>query len=74
MAIKVKAIVGSISSTSVNAKIVNFMQKRYAGKLDITPVYINDLEMFSPDIEDTPPENVKKFKDDVKDSDGYTGI
>ena len=37
--------------------------------MEITPVFINDLEMFSIDIESTPTENVKDFKDNVKDSD-----
>ncbi|WP_085994054.1 NADPH-dependent FMN reductase [Oceanobacillus senegalensis] len=69
MAIKVKAIIGSTSTTSYNAKVVDFMQKRYADKLDITPVSINDVENFSVDIEENPPENAQKFKDEVKDSD-----
>lgn len=69
MTIKVKAIIGSTSSTSFNLKVVEYMKNRYADKLDITPVFINDLETFSIDIENTPPENVQKFKADVKDSD-----
>jgi len=69
MTIKVKAIIGSTSSTSFNLKLVEHMRKRYADKLEITPVFINDLETFSIDIESTPPENVKDFKDNVKDSD-----
>ena len=69
MAIKVKAIIGSTSSTSFNLKIVEHIRKRYADQLDITPVFINDLEMFSVDIESNPSANVKDFKDNVKDSD-----
>jgi NAD(P)H-dependent FMN reductase len=69
MTIKVKAIIGSTSSTSFNLKVVEYMKNRYADKLDITPVFINDVEMFSIDIESTPPENAAKFKADVKDSD-----
>jgi len=69
MAIKVKAIIGSTSSTSFNYKVVNFMKNRYAGKLDIIPVLISDVENFSIDIEETPPANAQKFKDEVKDSD-----
>ncbi|MEK3886435.1 NADPH-dependent FMN reductase [Bacillus sp. FSL K6-3431] len=69
MAIKVKAIIGSTSSTSFNLKIVEHIRNRYADQLDITPVYINDLETFSIDIESAPPANVKAFKDNVKDSD-----
>ncbi len=69
MAIKVKAIIGSTSSTSFNLKLVEYMRNRYADQLDITPVFINDLETFSIDIESNPPANVKEFKDNVKDSD-----
>ena len=69
MTIKVKAIIGSTSSTSFNLKLVEHLRKRHADKLDITPVFINDLEMFSIDIESSPPENVREFKNNVKDSD-----
>ena len=69
MTIKVKAIIGSTSSTSFNLKIVEHIRNRYADQLEIIPVFINDLEMFSIDIESTPPENVKEFKDNIKDSD-----
>ncbi|MBS4178446.1 NADPH-dependent FMN reductase [Lederbergia citrea] len=69
MAIKVKAIIGSTSSTSFNLKLVEYLRKEYADQLDITPVFINDLETFSVDIDNNPPANVKAFKDDVKDSD-----
>lgn len=69
MTIKVKAVIGSTSSNSFNLKLVEHMRKRYADKLEITPVFINDLEMFSIDIENTAPENVTNFKNNVKDSD-----
>lgn len=69
MTIKVKAIIGSTSSTSFNLKIVEQMRKRYADQLEITPVFINDLEMFSIDIENNPSENVMDFKDSVKGAD-----
>ncbi len=69
MSIKVKAIIGSTSSNSFNLKIVEYMRKRYANRLDITPVFINDLELYSVDNEQNPSENVIAFKNDVKDSD-----
>lgn len=69
MTINVKAIIGSTSSTSFNLKLVEHMKKRYANQLNITPVFINDVEMFSVDIENNPPANVKEFKQNVKDSD-----
>lgn len=69
MTIKVKAIIGSTSSNSYNLKLVNFMAKRYADRLEITPVLINDLDMFSIDTENDPSEAIIRFKNDVKDSD-----
>ncbi|WOV83741.1 NAD(P)H-dependent oxidoreductase [Sporosarcina jeotgali] len=69
MTIRVKAIIGSTSSTSYNRRLVNFMKKRYADRLDITLVSINDVEMFSVDHESEPPANVRAFKENVKDSD-----
>ena len=69
MTIQVKAIIGSTSSNSFNLKVVEFMKKRYADQLDITPVLINDVEMYSVDIENNVPANAKKFKAAVKDSD-----
>lgn len=69
MTITVKAIIGSTSSNSFNLKLVEDMKKRYAGEMEITPVFINDLEMFSVDIESNPPQNVKDFMENVRDSD-----
>lgn len=69
MTIKVKAIIGSTSSTSFNLKLVEHLRKKHADKLEITPVFINDLETFSIDIENNPPTNVVDFKNNVKDSD-----
>ena len=47
MTIKVKAIIGSNSPTSYNLKWVEYLRKKYADKLETTPVFINDVEMFS---------------------------
>ena len=69
MVIKVKAVIGSTSSNSFNLKLVEYMGKRYADKLEITPVLINDLETFSIDIENSAPQHVEAFKSNVKDSD-----
>lgn len=69
MAIKVKAIIGSTSSTSNNLKLIKYMKERYSDQLDIQLVFINEIDTFSIDIETTPPENVKAFKANVKDSD-----
>ena len=69
MTIRVKAIIGSTSSTSYNRRLVNFMKKRYADQLEISLVSINDVEMFTVDTESEPPTHAQNFKNDVKDSD-----
>lgn len=69
MTIKVKAIIGSNSPTSFNLKLVEYLRKKYADKLEITPVFINNVDMFSVERESDQPEDVKDFLDDVRDSD-----
>ena len=69
MTIKVKAIIGSTSSTSYNLKVVEYLQKKYSEKMEIIPVFVKDLELFSVDIERTPPENVTAFMENVRDAD-----
>ncbi|MCM3088381.1 NAD(P)H-dependent oxidoreductase [Bhargavaea ginsengi] len=69
MTIKVKAIIGSTSSTSYNLKVVESMRSRYADRLEITPVFINALEPYATDIENNPSEDVLDFKKEVADSD-----
>ncbi|AOV06738.1 NADPH-dependent FMN reductase [Sporosarcina ureilytica] len=69
MAIKVKAIIGSTSSTSFNLKLVEYMRQRYADKLEITPVFLNNLEMYGVDNENSPSDDVVDFKAEIKDSD-----
>ncbi|MEZ7172276.1 NADPH-dependent FMN reductase [Sporosarcina sp. OR05] len=69
MTITVKAIIGSTSSTSYNLKLVEYLRKKYAGEMDIIPVFINDVEMFSVDSEQNPPANVKQFMENVRDAD-----
>lgn len=68
MTIKVTAIVGSIRKDSMNRKLVEFIQQRYADKLTITLAPLNDVPMFNPDIEETPPQAAKDFKNQVKEA------
>lgn len=68
MAIKVKAVVGSIQENSMNLKLVKFMKKRYADKLDIEAVLLHDIPMFNPDIEENPPKGAQDFKDQVREA------
>lgn len=69
MSIKVKAIIGSTSKGSYNRKIVESMKERYKDRLDITLVSLDDLEMYGVDHEANPSEQVRAFKENLKDSD-----
>ncbi|MFD1206558.1 MULTISPECIES: NADPH-dependent FMN reductase [Sporosarcina] len=69
MKITVKAIIGSTSPTSNNLKLVEYLRKKYADRLEITPVFINDVDMFSVEKESDPSENVKEFMENVRESD-----
>lgn len=69
MTIKVKAVIGSTSSTSFNLKLVEYMRQRYADKLEITPVFLNNLEMYGIDNESNPSEDVLDFKAEIKEAD-----
>ena len=68
MTIKVAAIIGSNRKESYNLKLVKYMKERYADKLDIEIVSINDVEMFSADIEENPPKGAMDFKTKVRNS------
>ncbi|MGI2328653.1 NADPH-dependent FMN reductase [Planococcus sp. YIM B11945] len=69
MAIKVTAIIGSVRKDSNNLKLVEYMKKRYADKLDIEPLLINELPMYNPDIEESPPQEVVDFRNKIKNAD-----
>lgn len=66
MAIKVAAIIGSNRKESYNLKLVEYMKKRYSEQLGIQIVSINDVEMFSADIEENPPKGAMDFKIKVR--------
>lgn len=69
MAIKVAAIIGSNRKESYNLKLVKYMKDRYSEQLDIEIVSINDVEMFSADIEENPPKGAMDFKIKVRNAD-----
>lgn len=67
---KIVAIVGSLRKESYNRKIAKFMKDRYKGNLDIEILPIDNLPLFSEDIEKDPPIAVVDFKSKVKESEG----
>jgi NAD(P)H-dependent FMN reductase len=69
MAIKVAAIIGSVRKDSNNLKLVEYMKKRYADKMEIEPVLISEIPMYNPDVEETPPQEVVDFRNKIKSAD-----
>lgn len=67
---KIVAMVGSNRRESYNMKLVKFMQDRYAGKMDIEILPIDQLPFYNEDNELDPPEIVTEIRAKIKDSDG----
>ncbi|MCM3399273.1 NAD(P)H-dependent oxidoreductase [Oceanobacillus profundus] len=67
---KIVAMVGSNRKESYNMKLVQFMQNRYAGKVDIEILPIDQLPMYNEDDELNPPEVVKEIRAKIIASDG----
>ncbi|KOY81719.1 NAD(P)H-dependent oxidoreductase [Lysinibacillus macroides] len=71
---KVVAIVGSIRKESYNMQLAQFIQKRYAEKLDLEVLNLKDLPMYNQDIENEPPQVVVDFKAKVKAADAVLWV
>ncbi|MGN7384263.1 NADPH-dependent FMN reductase [Paenibacillus sp. SAFN-117] len=71
---KIVAIVGSIRKESYNRKLAEYVQKRYQAKMDIEVLNIKDLPMFSEDIENDPPSEVKQFRGKVAEADAVLWV
>lgn len=67
---KIVAIAGSNGKNSNNKKLINFMKKRYEGKLDMEILDIGEIPMYNQDNELNPPHIVKEFRAKIKSSDG----
>ncbi|MGN4127587.1 NADPH-dependent FMN reductase [Lysinibacillus sphaericus] len=65
---KVVAIVGSIRKESYNMQLAKFIQKRYAGKMELEVLSLRDLPMYDQDIENEAPQTVLDFKAKVKEA------
>lgn len=67
---KVTVLVGSNRTGSVNQALANALAKLGKDRLDISFSKIDDLPMFSQNIEKEPPEAVERLKAEVKAADG----
>jgi len=64
------AMIGSNRKGSYNMQLTQFMRERYAGKLDIDILPIDQLPMYCEDDELQAPEIVHEIRDKIKQSDG----
>ncbi|GLC90233.1 NADPH-dependent FMN reductase [Lysinibacillus piscis] len=71
---KVVAIVGSIREKSYNMQLAQFIQKRYAEKIEVEIASLKDLPMYNQDNENEPPQTVIDFKAKVKAADAVLWI
>lgn len=67
---KIATIVGSISQHSLNMKIAKFMQKRYKEKLTLEIMPLDHVPIFNRDIELTPPEIIRRYREIIKSAEG----
>lgn len=67
---KIIALNGSIRKQSFNGMLINFMKERYAGKLDIELLSIDELPHYNQDNELEPGEAVTQFKQVIAAADG----
>ncbi|QHT58578.1 NAD(P)H-dependent oxidoreductase [Paenibacillus lycopersici] len=66
---KVAAIVGSIRKNSYNKQLAEFVKHRYAERIDLEILTLNDIPMYNQDTENEPPQAVIDFKAKVKSAD-----
>ncbi|QFF99314.1 NAD(P)H-dependent oxidoreductase [Psychrobacillus glaciei] len=71
---KVVAIVGSIRKESLNLKLAQHVQKRYADKFELEILSLRGLPMYDQDIELDAPQEVIDFKAQVKAADAVLWI
>lgn len=67
---KIAVIVGSIRRDSINRKLAEALAKLAGPKLEFTFVKIDDLPLFSQDLEPNPPAAVTRIKGQIDAADG----
>jgi len=67
---KIAVIVGSIRRDSINRKLAEALVKLAGPKLEFTHVQIDDLPLFSQDLEPNPPAAVTRIKGQIEAADG----
>ena len=71
---KIAVVVGSIRQDSLNKKLANFIQRRYAERLEFEVAHIAELPLYNQDMEFNPPATVVHFKQQIKEADAVLWI
>lgn len=70
MAKKIAVLVGSLRRESYNRKIANELIRIAEGKLDMEIVDISNLQLYSEDLDQNPPQEWTDFRNKIKSADG----
>jgi chromate reductase len=68
--LKISLIVGSFRRGSLNHKLAQALAKLGEARFEFTWVRIDDLPLFTQDLEQDPPPQAARFKNEVKSADG----
>ncbi len=63
-------LVGSLSTTSINRTLARSLTGLIGERAHVTEIEIGDLPLYNSDLDETPPEAVRRFKREVSSVDG----
>ena len=66
---RILALIGGISTNSINKKLFHAFQERIGGQAEFVVFDISKLPFFSQDLENDPPDYVTFFKDEIREAD-----
>jgi chromate reductase, NAD(P)H dehydrogenase (quinone) len=69
-ALTIGVLVGSLSSASINRTLARALAGLIGERAEVTEIRIGDLPLYNSDLDDTPPEPVRRFKREVLSVDG----
>jgi len=70
MTYKIAIIVGSLREGSINRKVARSICRLRGDNLDCSMIEIGDLPLYNQDLDPNPPEQWRRFRDEVVKADG----
>lgn len=67
---KILGISGSLRKASFNTAVLNSLTQDFAADIDLTVRTLEDIPLFSQDLEEDPPAGVVKLREEIKAADG----